>query len=329
MTQKTGLNATTSIIYPRLEGNNICTWIGFKHVMYIVEEAVVDHFRQNELVPRALYENNGLCLEVVDSDARILHALHMDDQVTATVAADQDDQREDELRLLVNLHVDREGQSLKAVVCRVSVQFKLDDSPVTNSVAPIKLPVLEAWTVEQLRRSGPKETVRAELLTSRGEINPDDDITAILKNGHNKALVWKWHIPYFYCHYNERMQHSGYLRLMEEVEDLFLADNNISIRDMLHNKQWIPVVPTAQVEILEEAYMEETLYTVYTLVESTRGFTYSHTMDCYVVRDGKLVHTATGGITHGYARINDRKDWSLVAFDDETRANIDKNLASI
>ena len=30
---------------PRYEGANICTWIGFKHVNYLVEEAVLAHFR--------------------------------------------------------------------------------------------------------------------------------------------------------------------------------------------------------------------------------------------------------------------------------------------
>ncbi len=318
---------TQSTIYPRLEGNNICTWIGFKHVMYVAEEAIVDHFRQNEYVPRALYEENGLCLEIVDSDARILHALHMDDTVTAEVRIDDEADQKESLRLIVNLNVEREGQLLKAVVCRAAVQFKLDDSPVTNDVAPIKIPALEPWTRERIERTGPLKGERADILQSRGELNGQDSVLAALKADNEKSLVWKWHIPYFYCHYNERMKHSGYIRLMEEVEDLFLADNGISIRTMLHEKKWIPVVPSAQVEILEEAYMEETLYTTYTLVDTYRDFTYTHRMDCYVERNGKLIHTATGHITHGYARINDRKDWSLVAFDDETKESIHKNLS--
>jgi hypothetical protein len=42
------------------------------------------------------------------------------------------------------------------------------------------------------------------------------------------AYAWKWRIPYFYCHFTERMQMSGYLRQMEEVVDLFLADRGVS-----------------------------------------------------------------------------------------------------
>ena len=328
MSKIESLKPTTSKIYPRIEGNNICTWIGFKHVMYVVEEAIVDHFRQNGHKPRSLYEDNGLCLEIVDSDARILHALHMDDEVTADVKLEEEQGKPEELRLLVNLFVERDGETIKAVVCRVAVQFKLDDSPVTADVAPVMLPEFEKWTVEKISRGLPDGTGGRALLESRGEVNGDDDVTAILKADNANSLVWKWHIPYFYCHYNERMKHSGYLRLLEEVEDLFLAENGVSIRTMLHDKSWIPVVPSAQVELLEEAYMEETLYTVYTLVETYRDFTYTHRMDCYVVRDGKLIKTATGTITHGYARINDRSDWSLVAFDDETKQAIHKNLVS-
>jgi acyl-CoA thioesterase FadM len=322
---------TKSQIYPRIEGNNICTWIGFKHVMYVVEEAVVDHLRQNSLKLRDLYEKNGLCFEIVDSDARILHALHMDDKVSAKVSIDQEKKEsEKEVHLHVNLHVERDGESVKAVVCRVSIQFKLDDSPVTDEIQPLMVENLALWTVEKISRQSSSEldVEPAPLLENRGEINADDNITDLLRKGSPAALIWKWRIPYFYCHYNERMKHSGYLRLLEEVEDLFLADNNISIRTMLHEKKWIPVVPSARAEILEEAYMEETLYTVYSLVETYRDFTYTHRMDCYVVRDGKFVKTATGSITHGYARINDRSDWSLVAFDDETKESIHKNLVT-
>ncbi len=316
---------TESKIYPRLEGNNICTWIGFKHVMYVVEEAVVDHFRQNGYYPRSLYEKNGLCLEIVDSDAHILHALHMDDMVTADVRIDEEANSDESLRFLVNLFVERKGKTIKAVACRVAVEFKMDDSPVTGHVAPTIMPEFVPWTKERICRPGHNGTEKSDLLTERGEIDPKDDVAALLK-GNPNTMVWKWHIPYFYCHFNERMKHSGYLRLMEEIEDLFLAQNGLSIRTMLHTKKWIPVVPSARVEILEEAYMEETLYTTYALMNTYRDFTYTHGMDCYVVRDGKLVHTATGSITHGYARINDRTDWSLVAFDDETKAIIRKNL---
>lgn len=312
---------------PRFEGSNICSWIGFKHVMYLVEEGVLDYFRQANLVPCHLFEDNGLCLEIVDSAARILHALHMDDlaEVEVMPAARPDPNG---LRFNVNIYIQRKSERLKAVVAKVVVVFKLDDSPVTRGVAPKPLPQLAPYTVERISRAPSRQDLaKTDFSIERGVTNPEDDVVRQLKSGGSNVFVWKWHIPYFYCHFTERMQHSGYLRLMEEVEDLFLADRGISIRHMLHDKKWIPVVPQARVEILEEAYMEEKIYTVYTLEEIYREYTYTHRMDCYVVRDGRLIHTATGSITHGYAVINSRHDWSLVEIDAESLAAIKNERA--
>lgn len=137
----------------------------------------------------------------------------------------------------------------------------------------------------------------------------------LLTAGQN-AFGWKWRIPYPYCHFSERLQMSGYLRQMEEVVDLFLADRGISVRTLLDERRWIPACPHSRIQILDEALMEEDLYTVYTVENVFKDFTYTSRMDCYVVRDGKLVLTATGRVTHGYAEIENRRDWKLVAFDE-------------
>jgi len=305
---------------PRFEGSNICTWIGFKHVMYLVEEAILEHFRKAGFVPRELFEQHGLCFEVVDSKARILHALHMDDLVDAEVmpvtkAGDS------ELRYHVVIYVARGEERLKAVAAKVYVLFKLDDSPVTALQKPHPVPALASFTVEKIARPEQRKDIApAALNVDRGLVAPEDEAVRQLLPKNANAFVWKWHIPYFYCHFTERMQHSGYLRLMEEVEDLFLADRGVSIRTMLHTKKWIPVVPEARVEILEEAYMEEVIYTVYTVEDVFKEFTYTNRMDCYVLRDGRLVKTATGRITHGYAVIDSRRNWSLVGMDADTVA---------
>jgi hypothetical protein len=68
--------------------------------------------------------------------------------------------------------------------------------------------------------------------------------------------------------------------------------------------------------MLAEALMEEELHTIYTVERVFKDLTYTSRMDCYVVREGALLKTATGLITHGYARIDSRRDWSLVSFDE-------------
>jgi acyl-CoA thioesterase FadM len=283
---------------PRFEGSNICTWIGFKHVMYLIEEAVLDHLRAGGRSPRELYEQHGLAVEIVDSDARILHALHMDD-VVRTVVTRQESAATGELVLRTQSFVDRDPQ-VKAATATVRVLLRRATSTVDSAE-------LLAHTVDRIDRSaGSVEgTVRG-----RG---------SVVNSGN--AISWRWRIPYFYCHFSERLQHSGYLRVMEEVVDLFLAERGISIRTMLDSRRWIPVVPRARLEILQEAYMEEELLTVFTVEEVFKDLTYTARMDCYVQRPGiGTVKTATGTITHGYAEILDRRDWRLVPFDAATIA---------
>ncbi|MBV8821091.1 MAG: thioesterase family protein, partial [Acidobacteriaceae bacterium] len=127
-------------------------------------------------------------------------------------------------------------------------------------------------------------------------------------------------IPYFYCHYSQRIQHSGYVRIMEEIVERFLAARGISVRTMLEQRQWIPVVVEARVDLLREALMEETLYTVYRVEEILKEMVYTARMDCYLVRDGELLQTATGRITHGYGKLEGRSGGALVAFDPATVA---------
>ncbi|HZM79779.1 MAG TPA: hypothetical protein VFC19_28955 [Candidatus Limnocylindrales bacterium] len=274
---------------PRFEGSNICTWIGFKHVMYLIEEAVLEHLRRHGMSPRELYERDGLGVEFVDSDARIATALHMDDLVRTEVEPQPAENDGDVLVFKTASYVD----TVRAATATVRVRL---------------IPATEVGTPRLVRTAAD--------LDGRGTVDSDIDGLAAGAN----AIVWRWRIPYFYCHYSERLQHSGYLRLMEEVVDIFLARRGISIRDMLAGRRWIPVVPNARVRILEPAYMEETLYTVFTVEDIFKDLLYTARFDCYVPRDDDLVRTATGRITHGYAEVVDRRDWRHVPFDDKTTA---------
>ncbi len=325
-TYQIAMERTTHVVKPRFEGSNICTWIGFKHVMYCVEEAVLEHFRTQGLSPRPLYEESGLCLEIVNSNVRILHALHMDDSVSIHVIP-KTKPADTEMVMGIELMVNRDGKEIKALTGTVNVIFRLDDSVVTAHAGTARHDArIERYTVSRIQRGERKSIDGLNLTREPGVVPPD--VLAALGADQTNSFVWKWHVPYFYCHFNDRMQHSGYLRLMEEVLDLFVADRGISIRTLLENKKWIPVVPAANLQMIDEAMMEETIYTVFTVEDICKDTTYKSRMDCYVERHGRLVHTATGHITHGYAVVNSRRDWSLVQFDAEVVAAIrgDKRL---
>lgn len=271
---------------PRFEGSNICTWIGFKHVMYLIEESVLEHLRRTGIRPRELYERDALGVEIVDSDARIASALHMDDEVRTEVVPLASEDGGETLVFATTSYVDQ----VRAATAKVRVRLV----PSTDVGTP---------------RVG---TPTGNLLDGRGSVGTPE--------AGGNAIVWRWRIPYFYCHFSERLQHSGYLRLMEEVVDLFLAERGISIRDMLAGQRWIPVVPSARVRILAPAFMEETVHTVFTVENVFKNLLYTARMDCYVERDGGLIQTATGHITHGYAEVVGRRDWKHVPFDEKTMA---------
>ncbi|GGZ35784.1 hypothetical protein GCM10010387_32460 [Streptomyces inusitatus] len=319
----TGLKAlleteTTVHVRPRYEGSNINTWIGFKHVNYMVEEAVLEHFRSAGLPSRELFEELGLGLDLVDLDTRILHAFHQDDVARATVRPVTEG-GDTLIGLAVTLFVERDGKEVKAVTSKVRVSLRIDSYLPAEGI-PAEL---ERFAVPRISDSAGRSEhdgrevsalPAAPLSDGRGTTG-DDPVLELLTSGAN-AFGWKWRIPYPYCHFNERLQLSGYLRQVEEVVDLFLADRGISIKTLLDDRRWIPVVPHSRVRLLDEALMEEDLYTVFTVEEVFKDFTYTARTDFYVVRDGRLVQTATGRITHGYAVFENRRDWSLVSFDE-------------
>ncbi|HEY4022438.1 MAG TPA: thioesterase family protein [Pseudonocardiaceae bacterium] len=311
-------SASTVTLRPRYEGNNICTWIGFKHVNYLVEEAVLDHFRSAGLSTRRLFEEFGLGLDIVGIDSRILNAFHLDDAATAEVnpAAVRDGV------LTFKVTMSKEGSSGKDVTSTVKVRLRRETYVDSTNDVPEEL---APYAVDHIGGSEPSEpgdavTVADNTALSQGRGTTGADPVLAHLIGDSNAVGWKWRIPYPYCHYNERLQMSGYLRQMEEVVDLFLAERGISIKTLLDDRRWIPVVPHSKITMLDEVYMEEDLYTVYTVEHIFKDFTYQSRMDGYVVRDGRLVHTATGTITHGYAVIENRRDWSLVNFDERVLA---------
>ncbi|MGW5449536.1 hypothetical protein [Streptomyces asiaticus] len=301
-------DVTTVRLRPRYEGSNICTWIGFKHVNYLVEEAVLVHFADSGAPARRLYEEHGLGLDVVALETRILHAFHMDDVAEAEVVPDtEDDDRT--LGFRVTLRVERDGSVLKAVAAKVRVSLRADTYLPELGEPPAEFAPFVVDRLGAEARPGELAPIRVRM--------PDGDEAAVLASltaGRN-AYAWKWTIPYPYCHFTERLQMSGYLRLLEEAKDRFVLDRGISIKTLLDDRRWIPVVPQSSVRVLDEAVMEEDLYTVYTIEEIFKDLTYTARMDCFVVRDGALTLTATGRIIHGYAVIDNRSDWRLVSFD--------------
>ena len=314
------LTDTTTVTHtPGYEGANIGTIIGFKHVNYLVEKAVIDHFRHCGLPVGALYEKHGLGFDVVALESRLATALVVDDEASIEVRpVTKDDAAE--LAFKVTITVVRDGEPKKAVTSKVRAVLRRDENDVRM---PRRLPVpdgLERFATDRIGGSVPGADMPAggTTLVSGGSMD-DDPVVAELVAGKN-AYAWKFRVPYPYVHFFERMPMSGYLRLMEEAKHRFVDARGISIRTLLDESNWIPAVTHSKVTMLDEARLEEDLYVVYTVDNVFKNLLYTSLVDYYAVRDGKLVHVATGSITHGYGIVENGCEGRLVEWDERVAA---------
>jgi acyl-CoA thioesterase FadM len=289
---------------PAYEGANIRTWIGFKHFLYLVEQAVLRWLRDQGAGAGELYLRHGLGLEIVDSSVQLPAVLELDDEVRAEVTSAGGN------RLSVRLAVTRDGHETTVLRGRVCVALVRERTAETYRPAPGALGALEvpdltaAATVAgpDHRSLAPGETAEEVLAAEPG------------------GYLWSWRAPYFYCHYSDRVQHSGFVRALEEVVDRFLADRGISVGRLLTERSWIPVVSRCRLQLVEAARMEETVHTVLTVTDILRGVLFDARMRCYVQRGDRLVQVAKAQILHGYAVAAGPGAGGMAELDDEVVA---------
>ncbi|MEV4200745.1 acyl-CoA thioesterase [Micromonospora globbae] len=287
---------------PGFEGANIRTWIGFKHFAYLVEQGVLQWFRERGYGPGRLYHEHGVGLSVRDCSLLLPAVLDVDDEVTVTVTPGAGG------RFAVRLGVRRgdDPGSGEVTACRSRVRVALVREPEAPGSAPV--PSELAGLVE--------EPGGGEVGVPAGDA-PEETLRAA-----GAGFVWPWRVPYFYCQYSERMQHSGYVRVLEEVVDRYLADRGVSVGRMLRERGWIPVVSRARIEVRGDARLEEPMWVTFTVTDLLKDVTYDARMDCHVVRDGRLVRVATATILHGYAVSRGTEAGRLATLDPDTAAAI-------
>jgi acyl-CoA thioesterase FadM len=321
---KNVLQETTTVsLTPGFEGANIGTYIGFKHVNYLVEKAVIEHFRRTGLPVGELYERHGLGFDLTDLESRLRGGLFVDDEAVLEVRPVTED-GENLFRFAVTITVPRDGQPKKIVTAKASAVLRRDDD---DRRLPDRVPApaaLDRFTVATIGAPEPGDAVAATgALVSGGSTDRDPVLDHLLagRNGYG----WKFRIPYPYVHFYSRMHMSSYLRLMEEAKHRFVDARGISIGAQLAERNWIPAVTHSRVEILGEALLEEDVYTVYTVEDIFKNLLYTARMDCHVVRDGRLTRVATGVITHGWGVVENGNQARVVTWDDR----VDRALRNV
>lgn len=276
---------TVRCMRPRFEGANICSWIGFKHLMSMVEDAVIEWFREYSPGPQRLLNDYGLGLEVLDSSVQLQCLVQVDDSIVAQVTPGLP------CFFSVQLRVLRNGLEVVAANAKVRaglIREYTDSKPAPEGLASLVLP------------------------------SPFRDDAAERNAQHSaNRLHWCWQARYFHCHYAGRVRHSAYISALEEVVDRFLADRGISISSMLREREWIPVVSRSRVTLLDEARTDEIVQTDFGVDEMLKRLGYNATMQCTVERNGVLVPVARATILHGYAATGGDRPGCLVEMDQD------------
>lgn len=297
------------VTHPRYEGANIRTWIGFKHFMYLVEEAILEYFRERGHGVQSMFHEHGLGLEILDCSAQLPRALEIDDDVTVRVTSAPRQRDGRGAAFVAEITTSPEGKPVTALRAKIRVALiREDDVPAECAVPEI----LRSYVADSLDEvTDPHDSL---------PIRPDQSPADVLTPTGSGAYLWSWRAPYYYCHFSDRVQHSAFVRTLESVVDRFLHDRDLSIGHLMRDRAWIPVVSRARVRLHAPAHMEETIHTVFRVDDILLNTTYTATMECWVQRADHLVLVASGTIMHGYAISRGEHAGTVARLDEATQS---------
>jgi acyl-CoA thioesterase FadM len=281
---------TRTTLRPSFEGSNIRTWIGFKHLMYLAQEAVIDHLRERGAGPQRMFAQFGLRLKITESSFAFLSLLEADDAVMTEVVQTRNGHFQ--VRLL------REGAAGAIPLAKGHIEASYVAAECRSAATPVP---------QDLQQFTAPGSFIAHKSASHSEVNLSD-------------ALWNWTARYYLCQFSDCVQHSAYIRALEETVDRYLATRGLTIGRVLADRKWIPVVSRARVRVLADVRMEEVVHTMFAVDDVFKTMGYSGSMNCYVEREGRAVHVATAAIVHGYAIAEGEGMGQLTALDDSTIA---------
>lgn len=270
------------VLRPRYDTANTRLRVGVRGLTALAEEAVVHWFRVRKLSPATLMDRFGLEFSIIDCSSLAFGVVHLDDEVTAS--AQPVGTRYFNVRLSVG---DRRVLQSRVTVVMPRVPGRREDLPEE----------LEGMAIDEFDR------VRTAVDTHDPEFEARDLDARITDD----ALGWfrSWRVPVTACHYDDRMQYSGHLRVLEELAELFAADRGLPAREMLLGRGLVPVLPRVRLRLLADAFAGDLMHTTYEVHQVVGGATFDFRYDAHVQRDGRRIPVATGILLAGYAHHDD------------------------
>jgi acyl-CoA thioesterase FadM len=299
---ESGVNPRAEMAFPvrpLFEGCNVGTWIGFKHILYLLEDGVRRYLQAIGLPTGRLFEQHGICTEIAAIRARLTHAVRCDDELHVVVAA--------------KAAADPRGP--------LQVRLVGADGIVRASGA-----VTVAWRRDAGQAGGSDPEPLRNLIVGRDPVAaaaPPADAARLVSTlvPAGKAFhVAAVRVPYPSCSFNFWLQSAGYHRLVESMVDWFLHERGISIGTLLDERRWIPVVSQVAVTIHADVRLEETLFATLVVDDVLKDVLFRSSLRFHVFRDGAPRLVAESAIDHAYVEFTTRAVEPRVAtFDGRVR----------
>lgn len=270
-------------VRPLSEGANIESWIGFKHFSYLAEAAAQGYLRVTGLSQDQMLNQLDVSVDITELRMRLPSPLYADSVLTAQVQGERPSPEELPGKLRVRGTSDHAGRT--ATCFETSLVFS-------------------AWP----RRKLDDGLAHAHRESGSGTLPVDDD---------DGTHVWSFTIPYPYCRASSVIQFDGYVRLIEEAIERLLRDRGISVRRLLVERGWIPVVTGWRISITAPAFMEETLIIRTRTTGVFKSILWDTEITFSTLRGGTEVEVARSSITHGYANTRGDHSGQMATFDAE------------
>lgn len=276
---------TTANLRPLSEGANIESWIGFKHFSYLAEAGIQEYLRNTGRSQDAILRA-GHSVDIASLSLRLPSPLYADS--------------------LVDVHVEgerRETDSLSEMLC---VEGLSRDSGERRRC-------LQGTAMLNQHRLADLEDCLARIEKQGQAKIPRARADA---PGHHD---WHFTVPYPFCRAASVLQFDGYVRLVEDGIERYLRAHGISVRRLLVERGWIPVVTDWKINIHEPVFMEETLLIRMDVTSIFKGLLWETRISFVAMRDDKETTVAESFIRHGYAVTKGPGAGTMATFDKEVR----------
>lgn len=285
-------------LHPQNEGANIENYIGFKHLTYLMEEAFINYFREKYLSPNILFKKYGIKLFIKCLNIAIAKAVNVDDEIRINITS-----------LCSNKYLIKACDNIGNLFFKGEITIHVI-FPCANFDLKLLPPQIEQLLIDILNNENENTYIKL-LVNNNCPLN-------VLKEQYSTAFIYKKRIPYYYCNFTNELHHSGYERIIEEAVDLYLDNRHLSIKTMLDQKNWIPVVSKSSIEIKNTVKMEDTIYIVFTIKNVIFNSIYEAEIKIFKCINDGLIEVAVGYISHGYSLIKDPQKPELVFIDKQT-----------